>query len=401
MVDFKLSPDEQALWEKTVQFTRENIIPYAIELDKADEFPMDLAQKAYEAGLMNLHVPKAAGGPESSLVDETLISEATGYGDAGCATSLMCNNLAFAPLLIGATLEQLQKYLQPLITGDKVKFGAFCLTERVAGSDAAATKTIAERDGDGWSITGRKCFITNAPVADLFTVFASTDPSKKHKGISVFMVPKDTGVEIGYIENKIGQKASVQSEVIFDNCHVPADCLVGKEGEGFKIAMITLDKTRAGIAAIATGVSQRCTDEAARFANIRKQFGQPIGRFEGISFMIADMGMRAAAARHLTRYAAWLADNNLPNSKDSAFAKTFAADAAMRNATDAVQVMGGYGYAEEYGLGTIFRGAKLLQIYEGTNQIQRVVSGNIILKEARNLDTGFKLRYDGVDAPQI
>ncbi|MFX1510967.1 MAG: acyl-CoA dehydrogenase family protein [Promethearchaeota archaeon] len=401
MVDFKLSPDEQELWEKAVQFTREYITPHAIELDKADEFPMELAQRAYEAGLMNLHVPKAAGGPERTLVDETLVSEATGYGDTGAATSIMCNNLAFTPLLIGSTLEQLQKYVQPLVTYDKVKLAAFCLTEREAGSDAAATKTLAEKDGDGWAITGRKCWITNAPVADLFTVFASTDPDKKHKGISVFYVPKDAGVKIGHIENKIGQKASSQSEVVFENVHVPADALVGKEGEGFKIAMMTLDKTRSSVAAIGVGVCQRCTDEAARFANIRKQFGQPIGRFEGISFIIADMGMRAAAARHLTRYAAWLADHGLPNSKDSAFAKTFATDAAMRNATDAIQVFGGYGYAQEYGLGTIFRGAKLLQIYEGTNQIQRVVSGNIILKEARNKDTGFKLNYDGVDAPQI
>jgi len=328
-----------------------------------------------------------------SLLDETLVSEAAGYGCAGCSTSIMCNNLAFSPLIIGATIEQLQKYVRPLITGPRVKFGAFCLTEREAGSDAAATKTLAKRDGNGWTISGQKAFITNAPVADLFTVFATTNPELRHKGISVFMVPKGKGVSIGHIENKMGQLTSTQSEVIFEDVWVPEDCLVGGEGMGFKIAMTTLDKTRAGIAAIATGVAQRAVDEAARFANIRKQFGQPVGQFQGIGFMIADMACRAEASRHLTRYAAWLADHNLPNSKESAFAKYFASDAAMQNAIDAVQVFGGYGYMVEYPVEKLVRDAKLLQIYEGTNQVQRLVAMSAVLKEWRDKGTGFKVSY--------
>ncbi|MFW9957064.1 MAG: acyl-CoA dehydrogenase family protein [Candidatus Odinarchaeota archaeon] len=398
-MDFSLSDKEQKLWERAKAFTMEYITPRAIELEKRNEFPKEVVHKAFEAGLMNLHIPTEAGGPGLSLVSETLVSEATGYGCAGMATSIMCNNLAFAPLVIGATIEQLQTYVEPLITGKEPKFGAFCLTERMAGSDAGAVATRAERAGDEYIINGVKCFITNAPQASLFTVFASTQPELKAKGLSVFMVPKSKAVKIGLIESKMGQNNSVQSEVIFDDAHVPKECLVGKEGDGFKIAMTTLDKTRAGIAAIATGVAQRAVDEAAKFANIRHQFGQPIGSFQGISFMLADMGARAAAARQLTRYAAWMADQDMRNSKDSAFAKFFASDAAMQNATDAVQIMGGYGYLSEYPVEKLMRDAKLLQIYEGTNQIQRLVASGIILKESANLETGFHVKYDGRDAP--
>jgi acyl-CoA dehydrogenase len=398
-MDFSLTDKEQKLWERAKKFSLEHISPKADELEKRGEFPKEIVQKAYEEGLMNLHIPEAAGGPGLSLLTETLVSEATGYGCAGVATSIMCNNLAFAPLVIGATIDQLKKYVKPLITGKDAKFGAFCLTERKAGSDAAAVATRAERDGDEYVITGTKCFATNGPQAELFTVFASTQPELKHKGLSVFMVPKSKNVKIGHIENKMGQKNSVQSEVIFEGARVPQDCLVGKEGEGFKIAMQTLDMTRAGIAAIATGVAQRALDEAAKFANIRQQFGRPIGKFQGIGFKLADMGARTDAARHLTRYAAWLADQGMRNSKESSFAKFFASDAAMKNATEAVQIMGGYGYLEEYPVEKIMRDAKLLQIYEGTNEVQRLVASNAILKESANLDTGFHVDYEGQDAP--
>jgi len=400
-MDFSLTEKELKLQERTKEFTRQYITPRAAELEKRDEFPKEVVQKAYEAGLMNLHIPPEAGGPGWSLLAETLVSEATGYGCAGMATSIMCNNLAFAPLVIAATTEQLKKYVQPLITGKEAKFGAFCLTERTAGSDAASVATKAVRDGDEWVINGVKCFITNAPVASLFTVFTTTQPELKHKGLSVFMVPKGKAVKIGHTENKVGQRSSVQTEVIFEDVRVPKDCLVGKEGDGFKIAMKTLDKTRAGIAAIATGVAQRAVDEAAKFASVRQQFGRPIGDYQGISFTLADMGCRAAAARQLTRYAAWLADQGKDNSKDSAFAKFFAADSAMQNAIDAIQIFGGYGYVNEYPVEKLMRDAKLLQIYEGTNQVQRVVASGVILKESKGLDTGFRLKYPGRDAPQI
>jgi len=398
-MDFSLTDKEQKLWERAKKFSLEHISPKANELEKRGEFPKEIVQKAYEEGLMNLHIPEEAGGPGLSLLSETFVSEATGYGCAGVATSIMCNNLAFAPLVIGASIDQLKEYVKPLITGKDARFGAFCLTERKAGSDAAAVATRAERDGDEYVITGTKCFATNAPQAELFTVFASTQPELKHKGLSVFMVPKSKNVKIGHIENKMGQLNSVQSEVIFEGARVPQECLVGKEGEGFKIAMQTLDMTRAGIAAIATGVAQRALDEAAKFANIRQQFGRPIGKFQGIGFKLADMGARTDAARHLTRYAAWLADQGMRNSKESSFAKFFASDAAMKNATEAVQIMGGYGYLEEYPVEKLMRDAKLLQIYEGTNEVQRLVASNGILKESVNLDTGFHVDYEGRDAP--
>ncbi|MEE9353040.1 MAG: acyl-CoA dehydrogenase family protein, partial [Candidatus Thorarchaeota archaeon] len=205
-MDFRLSDKEQKLWERAEEFTREHITPRAHILEARDEFPKEVVQKAYEAGLMNLHIPPEAGGPGVSLLGETLVSEATGYGCAGMATSIMCNNLAFAPLVIGATIEQLKEYVEPLITGKDAKFGSFCLTERKAGSDVAAIATRAERDGDEYIINGMKCFATSAPQASLFTVFASTQPELKHKGLSVFMVPKTKGVKIGFIENKVGQK---------------------------------------------------------------------------------------------------------------------------------------------------------------------------------------------------
>ena len=403
MVDFKLSPQEEELQNKVREFTFKYITPVAAEWEAKGEYPMEVIQKAYEWGLMNLHVPKEADGPGRSLFEETLVSEATGYGCAGMATSIMCNNLAFAPILIGATTEQLKKYITPLITGKKVKFGAFCLTERESGSDAASLKTTAVKDGSEWVINGYKCFATNAPVASLHTVFVTTDPSKGYKGLACFMVPADLdGVEIGHIENKLGQRNSVQSEVHFKNVRIPDDCLIGKVGDGFKIAMMTLDKTRAGIAAIATGVAQRCVDEGAKFANIRNQFGKPIGKNQGISFMLADMECRTEAARLMTRHAAWLADKGIRNSKESACAKYFASDAAMQNAVDCVQIMGGYGYMVEYPAEKLMRDAKLLQIYEGTNQVQRMVASSMVLKENPvDKDTGFRFTYEGRDAPQM
>jgi acyl-CoA dehydrogenase len=402
MVDFELSPAEREIEQRAEKFARDYITPYACELDSKNEFPREIVQKAYEAGLMNLHVPKSAGGPGRTLLEETLVGEAIGYGCAGCATTVLCNNLAFAPILLAATEEQLRKYVKPLVVADEVKLASFCLTERESGSDAASIRTVAKQDGDEWIITGEKCFITNAPVASMYTVFATVDPSLHQKGIALFMIPANLpGVKIGHVENKLGQRASVQSEVFFEDVRVPGDALVGREGDGFRLAMMTLDMTRAGIAAIATGVAQRAVDEASRFATTRKQFGQVIGEFQGISFTLADMACRATASRHLTRHAAWLADRHLPNTAESAYAKWFASDSAMTNAVECAQIMGGYGYMEEYPAAKLIRDAKLLQIYEGTNQIQRLVASSVILKQAAKLDTGFRLKYKGKNAPRI
>lgn len=400
MVDFALSQREQELFNKAVEFTRKNVIPNARELEEAKDFPWDLVQKAYLAGLMNSHVPKKYGGPENTMLEETLIGEAIGYGDAGVATTILANNLALTPLLITATPQQLEKYIKPFATGKKVQLAAFCLTEREAGSDAASVKTRAVKDGNEWVINGMKCFSTNGHVAKYHSVFTTTDPALGYKGMTVHLV--DTGlkgVEVTMLEDKMGQRASYQCEVVYHDVHVPDDCLFGQVGQGFKIAMQTLDRTRAAIAALAVGISQRAIHEAARFANHRKQFGKPIGEFQGISFLLADMEARTLAARWATRYAAWLADHNLRNTKESACAKFFAADAAMQNSTDCVQIMGGYGYLKEYPAEQLMRGAKLTQIYEGTNQVQRLVAASAVLKEALEIDTGFRLKYKGRDSP--
>lgn len=403
-MDFNLTPEQKELQERARKFTREYITPVANEREKRDEVPIDIVQKAYDLGLMNLHVPKDVGGPGLELLEETLVAEEIGYGCAGCATSINVNNLALAPILLAATKEQLKKYITPLITGEKVKFMSFCLTERGAGSDAAAVMTQAIKDGDEYIINGEKCFSTSAPLSSLHTVFTKLDPAidkKPHRNMAVFMVPADlTGVSIGHIENKVGQRNCVQSEVIFKDVRVPEDCLVGKEGQGFYLSMQTLDMTRAGIAAIATGVAQRALDEAARFANVRKQFGQPIGRFQGISFLLADLQAKILASRYLTRYAAWLADQGIRNSMESACSKFYASDTAMEAAIDAIQVFGGYGYIQEYPVEKLMRDAKLLQIYEGTNEIQRLIAGNAVLKGAPEA-TGFELKYPARNAPQI
>jgi acyl-CoA dehydrogenase len=400
MTDFSLSKREQEIWEKAQLFTRKYVTPFARQLEETEEFPWALTQKAFDAGLMNSHVPKKYGGPEHSMLEETLIGEAIGYGDGGVATTILANNLALTPILISATPEQLEKYIKPFATGKKPQLAAFSLTEREAGTDAAAVKTTAVKDGDEWVINGMKCFSTNGHVAKYHSVFTTTDPSQGYKAMTVHLVDRELdGVEITLIEDKMGQRASFQCEVVYNDVRVPDDCLFGEVGEGFKIAMKTLDRTRTAIAALAVGIAQRAVHEAAKFANHRKQFGKPIGKFQGISFLLADMEARAMAARWATRYAAWLADKGIRNSKESACAKFFATDAAMQNTTDCVQIMGGYGYLREYPAEQLMRGAKLTQIYEGTNQVQRLVAGNAILKEVMNIDTGFRLQYKGHDAP--
>jgi len=403
-MDFNLTPEQKTLQERAREFTREYITPVAAELEAKNEIPRDIVQKAYELQLMNLHVPKDVGGLGLGLLEEAIVAEELGYGCAGIATSIGVNNLALAPILLGATKEQLKKYITPLVTGNEVKLMAFNLTERVAGSDAAAITTQATKDGDEYVINGVKCFITSAPDASLHSVFAKIDPpvdEKPHRNICVFIIHGDLpGVSIGHIENKVGQRNSIQSEVIFEDVRVPEDCLIGNIGQGFKIAMQTLDMTRAGIAAIATGVAQRALDEAARFANIRKQFGRPIGSFQGISFKLADLQAKVLASRHLTLYSAWLADHGQRNSMESACAKFYATDTAMEASLEAIQVLGGYGYMEEYPVEKLMRDAKLLQIYEGTNEVQRLVAGNAILKSAPET-TGFRLNYPGRDAPQV
>ncbi len=302
--------------------------------------------------------------------------------DASVGVTLSAHvSLASWPIWKFGTEEQKARFLRPLATGEKI--GAYCLTEPGSGSDAAGMRTTALRDGDSYVLNGSKVFITNGDVGDIYIVFALTDPKaeKRHRGISAFIVEKGTpGFRMGKKESKLGIRSSTTYEVIFEDCRVPAENLLGREGEGFKIAMMTLDGGRNGIAAQAVGIAQGAFEAALAYAKERKQFGKPIAEQQAIQFMLADMATKIEAARLLTYQAAWLEDNGLPYGKASAMAKLFAGDVAMEVTIDAVQIFGGYGYTKEYPVERFMRDAKITQIYEGTNEIQRLVIANHLLK---------------------
>jgi len=379
VISFKLTEEQEQIRQLARSFAAREIIPIAAEYDEREEIPWHVVQKAHEVGLMNLGVPVEYGGQGLDLLTGAIVAEELAYGCLGINGTFGANELALTPLLLAGTPEQKAKFLPPFCA--KPQLAAFCLTEPNAGSDAGAITTSARLEGDVYVINGQKCFITNGGVAALYTVFAKTDPSKGLKGISAFVVPADTpGVRGGKKEKKMGDRASHVAEVIFEDVRVPRENLLGNEGEGFKIAMRTLDRTRPGVGATAVGVARRALEEAIKYAKQRVQFGQPIAANQAIQFMLADMAMKVEAARALVWKACWMLDQGLPATKESAMAKCFAADVAMSVTTDAVQIFGGYGYMREYPVEKLMRDAKILQIYEGTNQIQRLVIGRELLR---------------------
>jgi acyl-CoA dehydrogenase len=287
-------------------------------------------------------------------------------------TTIMASSLAFTPIILFGSHEQKTKYLTPFTK--KLSYAAFCLTEREAGSDAGGLKTKAIREGDEYVINGSKCFITNGGVASLYVVFALTDPTKGARGMSAFIVPRDTpGISIGKEEDKMGHRASNTTEVYFEDVRIPVENILAKEGLGFVIAMKTLDQTRASVGAAGVGVARAAMEYTIEYTKTRIQFGKPIALLQNTSFGIADMAIKVSASRHLVYHAAWLLDNGLPCGKESAMAKTFGSDTAMEVSLEALQLHGGYGYMKDYPVEKLVRDAKLLQIYEGTNQIQRLV----------------------------
>jgi acyl-CoA dehydrogenase len=309
-----------------------------------------------------------------------VITEEIAYGCVGMGTSMMANDLALTPIALYGNAEQKKRFLTPFT--EKLKFAAFCLTEPGHGSDAAAMETRVEKKADHYLLNGGKCWITNGAVADQLTVFATMDRSKGPKGIIALVVEKSLGgITVGKHEDKMGQRASETVVVNFEDVKVPFDCLLGKEGEGFKIAMHTLDCTRPLVAASGVGVARAAMEHAVKYAKERQAFGQPIAAFQGIQFILADMAAEIEASRLLTYECSWLLDQKLPASMHSSFAKRFATDTAMKVTTDAVQVFGGNGYVKEYPVEKLMRDAKLLQIYEGTNQIQRMVIARELLKQ--------------------
>ena len=371
-VSFALTDEQRELRALAREFAEKEIRPKAAEYDEHSTHPADVIAKAHELGLMNLHVPAEYGGLELSTFDGILIGEETNWGCSGMGTAIGANGLGSGPVIISGTDEQKAKWLPPLL--EEPILCSFGLSEPEAGSDVAKLKTTAVRRGDEYVLNGSKTFITNAGHAAWAVVFAKTDTSKGHKGISAFIVPMETpGVRIEQHLDKMGQRSTDTSAFAMADAVIPAENRLGEEGDGFKIAMKTLDFTRPGTAAGAVGVAQAAYELAVGYAKERVTFDVPIAMHQGVSFMIADMATEIEAARLLVWQAAWLHDQGERATLQSSFAKRFAADTAMKVTTDAVQVFGGYGYMKEYPVEKLMRDAKLFQIYEGTSQIQRLV----------------------------
>lgn len=379
-MDFTLTDEQLALQEAARRFAQQEIAPVAGRYDESGEFPIEVMKKAYETGLSSVSIPESYGGPGLDIFNSCLVVEELAWGCSGMTTSIMCNDLGLTPILVGGSDAQKEEWLSR-IAGDFTMV-SFCLSEPDAGSDVAGMQLFAEKAGDEYVLNGTKCWITNGGVADVYTVFATLDRGSRHKGICAFVMDSKTeGITPGKKEDKMGQRASDTRVIHFDNVRVPASQRLGQEGEGFKIAMKTLDTTRPSIGALAVGIARRALEESVAYAKERKAFGFPISGFQAVQFMLADMAKGVEAARLLTLQSAWMIDQGLRASKNSSFAKCFATDTAMEVTTNAVQVFGGNGYTREYPVEKLMRDAKLMQIYEGTNQIQRLVIARELLKE--------------------
>ncbi|MFA9410673.1 MAG: acyl-CoA dehydrogenase family protein [Deltaproteobacteria bacterium] len=372
MLNFELTPEQKTLVEETRRFTREKIIPIAGEADKTHEFPMDVYKEAWELGLVGPNIPEEYGGAGMGEVDHVLLTEELAFGCTGIQTSMTANVLAATPILIAGNDAQKKKYLG-MLTSEPV-FAAYALTEPAAGSDAAGIQARCRKDGNDWIVNGSKCYITNAAWASWYIVFATVDPALRHGGIMAFVIDRDAqGVSVGKTEDKLGQRASNTAVVNFDDVRVSADNVLAEQGHGFKLAMQTFDRTRPDIGAGACGLIRRALEESIAYALERKTFGVPIAEHQMVQAMIAEMGIKYEATRLLVHKSAWQIDQGGRNSLVASYSKAFGADSAMQVATDAVQVFGGNGYITEYPVEKLMRDAKILQIYEGTSQIQRMV----------------------------
>ena len=371
MVDFTLTDEQLAMREMAHEFAEKEIRPVAWDYDRDATWPGDIIEKAWELGLMNSHLPEAYGGPGIGWLDGVIMEEEIAWGCSGIGTSLSCNGLAIAPIVLGASEELKKEYLGRL--SEAPLLASFCLTEPDAGSDVSGMKTTATRRGDKWVLSGSKCFITNGEYANWYTVYAKTDKDAGHRGISCFIVPRDAGVVVDKHEDKMGQRASNTATITFPEVEIPLNHLVGEENKGFKLAMMTLDRTRPGVAAMAVGVARAAMEMAVEYSKERVQFGVPIAMHQAIQFMLADMATKVYLSRLAAWHSATLLDQGRRNTIESSHAKRYAADSAMEVCTDAVQVFGGYGFIKEYKVEKLMRDAKILQLYEGTAQIQRLV----------------------------
>lgn len=372
MLGFSLTEEQQALVEMAKRFTKERITPIAAECDRDARFPKEVFEAGHELGLINPTVPAEYGGAGLGELDNALIAEQLAYGCTGIQTSMLANTLALTPIKLAGTEAQKKKYLG-MLTAEPV-FASYCTTEPTGGSDVAGLRTRFEKHGDDYVLNGEKCWITNASFASFYVVFATSDPELRHRGIAAFIVDRESeGLRVGKHEDKLGQRASDTAAVHFENVKVPKDNLLAPEGHGFKLAMETFNQTRPDIGAMATGLMQRCLDESVAYAKERVTFGQPIIEHQMVQAMLADMAISTEATRLLTLKGAWNLDNGVRDPIVSSYAKAFGADRAMQTALDAVQIFGGNGYVKDYPVEKLMRDAKVLQIYEGTSQIQRVV----------------------------
>lgn len=378
-MDFALNEEQLELQEMVREFVEKEITPYAAEMDAENHMRDGLIDKANEMGLLNVIVPEELDGPGLDSISVATIYEELGKGCAGVATSLAANSLATVPVLLAGTDEQKKMYCDILNNGG---LAAFALTEPGAGSDAGGVSTRAVRNNEEgtYTLNGTKMFITNGGLAEIFLVFANTRKTGGIRGLTAFIVPKDTpGFSVGKKENKMGIRPSNTTELVLQDVVIPESYRVGREGEGFRIAMNTLDSARPFVGAVSVGIAQAALDCAVKYAKERRQFGQPIASFQMVQGMLADMAMKVETARLMVQKACWMRDQGMEFSKEAAMAKCYAADTAMQVTTDAVQVMGGYGYTKEYPVEKMMRDAKIMQIYEGTNQIQRLVIANKLL----------------------
>ncbi|HFK1725590.1 MULTISPECIES: acyl-CoA dehydrogenase AcdA [Bacillus cereus group] len=377
---FKLSEEHEMIRKMVRDFAKNEVAPTAAERDEEERFDRELFDQMAELGLTGIPWPEEYGGIGSDYLAYVIAIEELSRVCASTGVTLSAHtSLAGWPIFKFGTEEQKQTFLRPMAEGKKI--GAYGLTEPGSGSDAGGMKTIAKRDGDHYVLNGSKIFITNGGIADIYVVFALTDPESKQRGTSAFIVESDApGFSVGKKESKLGIRSSPTTEIMFEDYRIPVENLLGEEGQGFKIAMQTLDGGRNGIAAQAVGIAQGALDASVAYARERHQFGKPIAAQQGIGFKLADMATDVEAARLLTYQAAWLESEGLPYGKESAMSKVFAGDAAMKVTTEAVQVFGGYGYTKDYPVERYMRDAKITQIYEGTQEIQRLVISRMLTK---------------------
>ena len=378
-MNFDFTAEQLDMKKAAQEYAEKAIMPLAAKYDEENETPIELLKEMIFQGYSTMTIPEEYGGGGMDCVTSCLVVEELSRGCAGITTSAAANSLAAYPILVGGSHEQKLKYLTPLSEG---KFAAFCLTEPGAGSDASSIATFAKKVENGYILNGRKCFITNGAIADIYTVFASVDRAKGARALTAFILERDyPGLEPGKKENKMGIRASNTSEVLFEDVFVPKENVVGQESGGFRIAMTTLDISRPMVGAMAVGVARAAYERAVSYAREREQFGKPISSFQAIQFKLADMAMKIEAARLLVLRAAYMVDKKEKRfSGYSAMSKAYAGDIAMEVTTDALQVMGGYGYMKEYPMEKYMRDAKIMQIYEGTSEIQRLVLANEVLR---------------------